>query len=289
MKKIILSATLLFTGISALFSFEWPQDNITKDTYKSYFGQFRGDKVSTSMVFLEPSIIKSAESGNILVIMSEEKDDSDFFPSTLGTSVIISHEDNLLSVYGNLNLDELSSANIYDGNYINSGDLIGESGNSGWQDNVSALEFQIIDTKNSSAINPKVLMSRLDNEIPLTISGITLENKSGEIFDLNSKKNFPAGLYKIYQKRNPIATPYKTSVLINGIIIDQLSYDIIVEENGKNCVLGKKKYTSKDIYPDESRFLLGEAMFTSGRLTLTLIITDINEVTKQLNYNLLIY
>lgn len=289
MKKFFISI-FIFNFLFTLSGFEWPQDNITKDSYKSYFGQNRGEKISSSMVFLESSIIKAAEDGNTLIIISDEKDDSDFFPSTLGTAVILTHKDELLSVYGNLSEDSISN-NITDINIssVYSGDLIGESGNTGWQDNVSGLEFQIIDTKNSSAINPKVLMSRLENETPLTLSGITVESKTGEKYDLNTTRTFSTGLYKIYQKRNTIATPYKSSVLINGIIVDQLSYDMIIQENGKTCIVGKKKYTGNDIYPDSDRHLLGEAMLTSGRTTLTLIVTDINGNNKQVTYNLVIH
>lgn len=288
MKRTILKLTLLlisiFTSI-ALFAFDWPQDNINNNSYKTYFGQYRGENISTSITFTEPSIIKASEDGDVLIVIEDEDNMSDFFPSTLGTCVILSHQDNLLSVYGNLEKTSITST-ITNQDKVYSGDLIGESGNSAWQEKVSSLEFQIIDTKNTLAINPKVLMPRHENEQTLTISEITLENKNGESYDLLTHKTLSTGLYKIYQKRNPVVTPYKSTIFVNGIIVDQINYDIIVQENNKNCLLGKKKYTKNDIYPDENRELLGEAMFTAGRTTLSLVVTDITNKSKQATYNI---
>lgn len=287
MKKIIIFITLLSFATS-LFSFEWPQETVTKDNIKSYFAQNRGSILSTSIVFSEPEDIKASDNGRLLIILTENEEESVFFPSTLGTAVILAHEDNLLSVYGNMNTESLSVNDKTDVK-IESGTTLGICGNTGWQDGISSLEFQIIDTKNSSAINPKVFMTRTDNEIPLSLSGIYLANKNGDFFELNSHRTFAAGLYRIYQKRNPVASPYKSVIMLNGIEFDQISYDLIVQENGKTCVNGKKKYTSSDVYPDAKLQLLGEAMFTPGKTTLGLAVNDILENRKYLNYNISIY
>ena len=61
----------------------------------------------------------------------------------------------------------------------------------------------------------------------------TLENKNGNKFDLNTTRLIPSGLYKVYQKRNEIACPYKSTILLNGVVVDNLAYDIIVQENGE--------------------------------------------------------
>ena len=72
-------------------------------------------------------------------------------------------------------------------------------------------------------------------------------------------------------------------------MVDQISYDTISQENGKLCVIGKKKYTSTDIYPSDKLQLLGEAVLSTGRATLTLYTEDILNATKQLNYNVSVY
>lgn len=288
MKKFLVSALVILTAAS-LFAFEWPFSEVTKDSFKSYFGQHRGKKISTSLVFNEPDQVTNSEDGRILVIIADSNDDSDFFPSTLGTAVIISHEDNLLSVYGNLDEESITINNINE-TFIEKGTILGITGNSGYQSEQSSLEFQIIDTKNSTAINPKVLMSRMEAENKYVLSDISIMNRNGEIFSLNNNKTFPAGLYKVYQKRNTVVMPSKTSVLFNGVVVDELTYNTIAQENGKICINGtKKKYTSDDVYPRTDIFLLGETMLTPGKITLGLIVTDAMGQTSTLNYNLSIY
>lgn len=286
MKKTLTFATLLFICLTA-FCFDWPQVDVTKDSFNSYFGQNRGGILSTSIIFSEPEEVKAAEDGYITAILTENTDNSDFFPSTLGTAVILAHNDDLISVYGNLDAETLTLNNEKE-HTVDGGAIIASSGNSGYQDNKGNLEFKIIDAKNKAAINPVVLMPRAEEEIPLTLTGIIIVSKNNDYYDINTYKTYTSGLYKVYFKRNPIATPYKTSVSINGVIVDQLSYDMITQENNKLCIIGKKKYTAADIFPTEDLQLLGEVMFTPGRATLGLNISDMLGNVKQLNYNIVI-
>ena len=286
MKKIFLFTIILFANFFA-FCFDWPQEEVTKDSFNSYFGQNRGGILSTSVIFSEPEEVKAAEDGYITAILTENTDDSDFFPSTLGTAVILAHNDELVSVYGNLDAETLTLNNENE-HTIDGGAIIASSGTSGYQEAHGNLEFKIIDAKNKSAINPFVLMPRAEEEVALTLSGIIIVNKNNDYYDINTYKTYSSGLYKVYFKRNPVACPYKTSVSINGVIVDQLSYDMITQENNKLCIIGKKKYTDADIFPNESLQLLGEVMFTPGRATLGLSISDMLGNVKQLNYNILI-
>ena len=285
-KKSALITLLLLISVQA-FSFSWPQEEVSEKSFSSYFGQNRGNVISTSVVFSEPEEVKASETGYILAILTENNDDSDFFPSTLGSAVILSHEDNLLSVYGNLDSETITLYNTNE-KMVDAGATIGQSGTSGFQEGNSNLEFQIIDTKNKSAINPKVLMPRSEAELPLLLNGIMLGNKNNNYYDINVYKTFNSGLYKVYFKRNAIASPYKSSVSINGVIVDQISYDMITQENNKLCIIGKKKYTSTDLFPNNDLQVIGEAMLTPGRVTLGLSLTDALGNIKQLNYNIVI-
>ena len=287
MKKYTLFTLLLIASFN-LFAYDWPQENVEQTSIKSYFGQKRGEAISTSLVFSDPEPIKCIEDGKILIIMSDESDDSVFFPSTYGTSVILSHDDSLLSVYGNLDKEEVAKS-IGEKSELSTGDIIGEPGNSGWQNGTSSLELQIIDTKKATAINPKILITRTNTELPLKLEGIVLESKSGTKVNLTYQRTIKSGLYKIYQKRNPVACPYKSTVAINGVVVDQISYDTINHENNRLYVSGKKKYTSSDIYPDGELQLLGETMFTAGKSTLGLTLNDFLGKGVQQNYIITVY
>ncbi|MCQ2592906.1 MAG: hypothetical protein MJ188_09000 [Treponema sp.] len=284
---ITIFSILLFTA-AKIYAFDWPQNNSDDTSIKSYFGQKRGNTISSSLIFSDPEEVKCIEDGRVLILMLEEDDDSVFFPSTLGNSTIIAHDDSLLSVYGNFDKDSLHS-NLQGKTKIEAQDVLGQPSNSGWQASVSSLEFQIIDTKNGTAINPKILIPRTKNELPLTLSGITLENKAGTKYELSSRTNFSSGLYRIYQKRNLIASPYKTTVTINGVVVDQISYDLVNQENNKIYVTGKKKYLTSEIYPDNNLQLLGETMLTAGRITLGISVVDFLGKQTQNNYIINVY
>lgn len=288
MKKII-ALIISLALICLAFAFDWPQKDVTKNSISSYFGQNRGEIISTSIVLSDDSEVKAAESGHLLMIMIDEEDDTDFFPTTLGSSVIIAHEDNLLSVYGNINPEPIMNGRDIEAHEIKAGEIIGTTEDSGWDKTNGNFEFQIVDTNNNTAINPKILMPRAETELPLTLSGIKLQNKTGTFFDINKTKSYASGPYRIYQKRNDIAVPYKTSVAINGVTVDQITYDTISQENGKSFIIGKKKYTSSVVYPTPDLQLLGEANLTPGKATLSLYVDDIKGKTKQLNYNISIY
>ncbi|MCR4742164.1 MAG: M23 family metallopeptidase [Treponema sp.] len=288
MKKIFILFTHIFL-LNCLFAFDWPLEEVSPDLYKSDFGQNMSGNISTSLIFNSPDPVKISEDGKILAVIQDYSDDTNFFPSTLGTAVIVAHEDNLLSVYGNIDKEKIyiSSENNYS---VEKGQHLGECANSGWQSGNSTLEFQIIDIKNSSAINPKVMLPHLDSALPLTISDITLRNKKNEFFSLNERRTFPTGIYKIYRKRNTVAVPYQSSVLVNGIEYDQINYNILVEENGKICVIGKKrKYVAEEVYPNDKLQLIGEVMLSPGKTSLNLIVTDFLNKSRQINYNLTIY
>ena len=272
-----------------IFCVEWPQDSYENDDFISYFGQNIAGRISTSIVFANPADVKAVKDGKLLIIMSNISDDSEFFPSTLGNTVILCHDDDLISVYANLDgestLDSIGTKTV-----LKEGDIIGETGNSGWQNTRNNLEFQILDLQESTAINPKILLPRAENEIDYTMNGVMLQNKDGKLFDIRENKVFPTGSYKVYQARNKIASPYKTAITINGVLIDEISFDTIGQENGRLYIAGyKKKYNSQELYPDDTLILLGEAMLTPGRYTLGLTAQNFLGKVKQQNYVISIY
>ncbi|MCQ2582441.1 MAG: M23 family metallopeptidase [Treponema sp.] len=281
-KFIVPFAISIFTA-AAVYTYNWPLENAENTNIKSYFGQNINNSVSTSIIFKDPSDITAIGDGKLLMLISDDKDESLLFPSSLGTSVLIAHKDDLVSVYANLERDTIP-AEITNGKEIATGDKIGSTGNSGFQVTRSNLEFQIFDTAKSSAINPRIFMPRYENEIPLYISDLKLVNKNGESFPLTNSTVLKSGLYKLYMRRNPIACPYKTAVSINGVEVDRISYDKIDEETNKIFLVGKKQYINTDIYPDSEYQLIGEAMLTPGRSTLGISVEDFIGNDKRINY-----
>ena len=268
------------------FAFEWPQEEkVLSDSFYSYFGQLRGNTISSSLIFADPSKIKASETGVITAIIEEYNDDSDFFPSTLGNAVIVAHDDKILTVYGNIDAEHISKE-IYNDSKVTTETTFGISGNSGWQQGHSSLEFQVVDTKNKTFINPRILMPRIGNELNLSISDVILQNKNGKKYSLPLTYSIPTGTYKVYKKRQSIAIPYKTNLLINGTVFDTISYDLLRQIDGKICVSGKSNYPKNILYPTEDLQLIGETTITHGKNTLTIRISNI--LGKELVANYLV-
>lgn len=274
MKRFIISACILLIS-SIAFSFDWPQEKVVQsDQFYSYFGQLRGETISNSLIFSEISDVKAADDGYLTVIINEYSDHTDFFPSTLGNAVILSHTDNLLTVYGNIDSESILKE-AFNENSIKCGETFGTSGNSAWQQGHSSLEFQVIDTKNNTSINPRLLMPRVGKELPLYYNEIYLQGKNGRQYSVTNQNILPSGIYKVYKKRQAVAVPYRTRVAINGTVVDQISYDLLRQDDNQICVSGRKNYSKSILYPNNDLQLLGEATLTPGKNALQLTITDI--------------
>lgn len=278
---------LIFAGTAVLaaaaFAFDWPQNEIMSDSFYSYFGQFRGGTISTSLVFSESKEVKAADSGRILAVITEQ-DESDLFESTLGNAVIITHKDNLATVYANL--DSENQENLLNEKDVETGTKLGNTGSSGWQTGEACLEFQVLDLKNRSYVNPRILMPRIGNEPELTIKGLSAVNKKNEEFDFNITKNLQSGTYLLYRERQESAMPYKTIVYVNGAAADSISYDTLIVKDGKICAVGKRTYSIESVYPDDEKQLLGEIMIPRGKNTVTAVVQDILGKEKQITYTI---
>ncbi len=272
-KNNIVKFALFFVFTSSLFAFDWPQNEILSDSFHSYFGQNRGMTVSPSLIFSDSADIKAADDGRVLVVIGEHGDSDGLFESTLGNAVVIAHKDNLLTVYANL--DEESQTDREKLTDVKSGDDLGMCGSSGWQHGESCLEFQVVDTKNKTFVNPRILMPRIGRELSLNIENPYVKSKAGEDASLLVQKRLPSGTYLVYRKRQKIAMPYKTSLFINGAVVETITFDTIQAVKGRLCLVGKNAYPFDLVYPDSKRQLVGAVIFPKGNDKLTISVTDI--------------
>ncbi|MCR5219312.1 M23 family metallopeptidase [Treponema sp.] len=292
MKKIIAIAALTagLTAAACVFgefsSFDWPQKETAADSFYSYFGQLRGGTISTSLIFNDISDIKSVQKGKILLTMREHSNDFGRFESTLGNALLISHEDSLMGIYGNLDEDTLEK-NLPD--TIESGTYLGKSGNSGWQDGLSCLEFQVLDIKNSSAVNPRIPMPRTGTELPLYATNITIQDEKGIYHNPLTEKRLPSGTYSIYKDRQKTAVPAKTTVSVNGAAVEHIQFETLNEINGKLCTSGDKSYSVEELYPDDKKELLARIPLTPGKNSIGITISNILKESKSYYFTLDIY
>ncbi len=322
MKKIFFKTCITLFSLTffsvPIFAFDSPIENPETNSVNSYFGQNLGGLVSSSYIYQEKTTVKASEDGRVLILFHEQNNDSDFFPCTLGNSVILAHDDNMATVYANLdknNFGKLISTTEKEieastpeknqakeikkiieynfdetkiSNKIEKGEIFATSGNSAWQKNKNSLEFQILDLNNSTSINPRLLLLSETEEIPLSIKNITLKSKNGTFYKLSDTNTLPAGNYKVYRERDLLSAPYKSCLYINGVQSDTITYNYLSLWDSKISCGENNKYSSADIYPDKLLQLTGEAAFTPGKLTIRIELFDIQNNKTQNTFNITI-
>lgn len=274
-KKLLTLTILTFLILLPLIAFEWPQENIQSNKINTFFGQKRSQTISNSITLAESQMVEAAEDGEISIIITEHDDGFNWFESPLGTSLVVNHEDDLISVYGNLDTDNLNPE-ILKSREIKKGTNISTTGNSGWQEDNSFLEFQVIDAKNKNYVNPLILMPRLQMKEQLTLSKVQLKNKFGKYYDLETQTQIPSGIYKIYKNRQKLAIPYKISIAVNGIETEEITFNTLQITENDLGIEGRQLYSMADIYPNDKIMMIGEIYLPNGKNTLRIIQTDFN-------------
>lgn len=282
-RKTFASAIISIAIVSIcvnLIAFEWPQEEVTHESFSSVFGQLRNGIFNTSIVFSDPAEIKPCIKGNVVAVVGKNSGEMGWFESPLGNAVILAHEDELLSVYANLETVDIPKGLTY----ISADDVIGTSGSSGWQHGQSSLEFQIIDIQKHSVINPRLLLPKLENDPKVHSYGITMVNRKGEEYDLRTRRSLPAGAYMVYRTREQNFMPYSTTVSVNGAAVETITFDMLGRTDTKLTVSGKKTYNVKDIYPNNTKQFLAEVTLSQGKNTLNISTKNINGEETSLTY-----
>lgn len=279
---IFFACLLLVVGNVSLAAFDWPQEGVTAESFSIPFGQYRGGNYSNALIFSESAQISATETGTVVAILGENSNEMGWFHSPLGNAVILAHEDSLLSVYGNLTEVDVTSST----QKVSKGTKLGTSGTSGWQSGQGSLEFQIIDTEREASINPRMLMPRFQEELPISLYGITAIGRNGETLELRTRRSISAGTYKLYRGREQVFFPHTTSVAVNGAEVETLTFDALTRSGRRLSVIGHKPYNSSDSYPTTDKQLLAEVTLARGRNTLSVTVADINGKEYTVNYTL---
>ena len=283
MKKFVLLILIgLLISLPFVFAFEWPQSLKFENLFSSFFGQSRGSTFSNSLVFENPAEVMAAEDGTLLITLGSGISDMGWYESTLGNAVILSHPNNVLTVYGNL--EEVSI--VEDSSKVSKNEKIGVSGTSGWSNGKNSLEFQVIDTKSNNVINPFILMPVLTSGNSLEIKGLMAISSSGNSVNITNYSKISSGTNKLYINKQSKGMVYKTTVSVNGAVVETITYDVLSSKDGRLAVQGKRAYTYDQVYPSENQQLLAEVVFSKGKNLLSIVVEDFSGNQKTINYTI---
>ena len=282
--SVKLSFLFILTSLSfSLSAYEWPQPVSETTTFAAYFGQPRGSSFVNSLVFSDEDKVQASEDGELLLTMDSSLSEYGWFPSTLGNAVILTHKNDILTVYANLEETDIPNAETEEETYeIKAGTEIGKSGASGWQQGKTSLEFQVIDTRLQTILNPFILLPAKKQKHTPYIQDLSLYNRSGIKQRVVSGSKINAGIYSLYINPQPYIMSYKTTVMVNGAETETITCNILKQENNRLCFSGKRNYSFREIFPDKQRQYLAEVNFSKGRNTVSISVSDIfgNERTS---------
>lgn len=273
---------MLCMFVLPLSAFDWPQDLTFPHSFSSFFAQKRGNTFSPSLTFNGSVPVRASDTGRILVAIGQNSNSCSFFPSTLGNAVVIAHKDSLLTVYASLDYLNLSAEQ----EEIDAGTEIGVSGSSGWHTGTASLEFQVVDTKNKTLINPLVLMPSVTDAFELHLGKVYLIDKKGIVTELSARKSTESGTYILYRDTLTGVMPYKTTVTVNGALVQTITYDALFLSDLKLSIKGKEVLPYTSMYPENSLQFLSEIHITRGRTVVTVQVFDILGNQKQASYTL---
>ena len=77
---------------------------------------------------------------------------------------------------------------------------------------------------------------------------------------------------------------YKTSVLVNGAVAENIIYDVLTEKENRLAIKGKNLYTFEELYPDAENQLLAEVILSNGRNIITITVEDYFGNSKTATY-----
>ena len=116
------------------------------------------------------------------------------------------------------------------------------------------------------------------------MEGISIENQFGRNYSIANLRSVPAGIYKLYKKRQKETVPFKSSVYVNGREVEKITKDTIKVQDGKLFLAGSNNYTKEDFFPNGETEFLGRLLLPHGSNTVQINAQDIYENTSAATY-----
>ena len=268
----------MISSIFTVSAFEWSQKPV--DISES-FAENRGNCFNTSVMYREESIVTVAEKG-LPIIKLTQQENIGLFNSPLGNSIILFHDNELMSVYSNLD----NNIEAFPNKPLETGLPIAKSGNSSWQKKDSEIKgsgFSIIDKERQAFINPAILMKDNTTEISIRIENLVAIDRRDNSFDIYNGAYIEAGKYTLYMKRPEKSMIHESQVSLNGEVKETISYDSLNQNDSYLTVQGNKSYSYKEIYPDNQRMRLADVLLQRGANTIEILLSN-HDGSKTHNY-----
>jgi hypothetical protein len=274
---------LLLVGVP-LFSLDWP---VAKRIITGTFGEDRGDHFHGGVDIgggdQEVHPVLPGE----LVFRYDENDDYSSLPRGTGTTLVLHHEQNILSIYFHLQNGSLGPVRS---RYAAS-DAAGRVGDSGRSEGPH-LHFGVYDEETGASINPLTFLPPLaDTQAPvirrlfLSVGDQRLPLQDGAVVK-SGKATVLADAYDLREDVRfswPLA-PYSVVLNLDGAQVSKITFDSLQVVDGKMVVSG----TSLDrsgVYGPDGLLRCGTIELRAGESHLRVAVRDFagNETAREVS------
>jgi len=272
-RQRIFACIQLILLASLASALEWP---VQEARPVHLFGQRTGNVIDRGIVTENRGPVRAASDGTIVLIL-EENSNMSGFPGTLGNAVCLAHDDGLTTVYGNLSsIDRLTERTSTE-----TGTILSDSSGTGWG-TPETFTFLVLDQLKKKMLNPLMLLPPLkDGKAPVIKNVVAVSSQTEQSAALGTAKTLKQGKWRFYaditdtiDNLDRELSPFRVSVLVNGIELATLPMEILAEENGAVFVQTPTPYDRR-LYEDPARMYLGELTLTRGRADVSVIARDL--------------
>jgi Peptidase family M23 len=281
--RTLCFALLLLLISAPLFSLDWP---VAKRVITGTFGEDRGDHFHNGIdIGVGPQEVHPVLPGE-LVFRYDENDDYTSFPRGTGTTLVLHHEQNILSVYFHLQNGSLGPVRP---SYLATDRLgiVGDSGRSEGPD----LHFGVYDEETGSAINPlsflpplpdaqppvirRVFLSVGDQRLPLQDGAVLKPGKGMVLADASDLREDVKFSWQL--------APYSVTLSLDGAQVAKIAFDSLQVVDGRMVVSG----TTLDragAYGSDGLLRCGAVELRAGESHLRVSVRDFagNETVKEI-------
>lgn len=276
---------LLTLACTALQALEWPVSPMIPSTL---FGGKDGQSISRGLVFSATDTVRTAGPGTVLITLRESRNLSGF-PTTLGNTAILAHDEGLTTVYGNLvSLDRVGEAPSVDAQMP-----LGPAGTSAWGTE-GEVRFEVLDRDKKTILNPLLLLTSLRDTKPPRIREVQVVSEGGQTYSLGSSKYLKQGTYRLYAEvadsldgTSADLAPFRVTVLVNGKERSVIAFELLKEDEG-TLYLSQKGFTASELYLLPGKTFLGEVSFVRGQTDLVVAARDIAGNERSAQFSLVI-
>lgn len=273
MNTTLKASVILFAlTLSCAVAFEWPFLHSIPHTL---FSQKTGTSIEYGLTLDKGELVRSAGNGTVLMTLESDTGNAGF-PCTLGNTVIIAHEEGLITIYGNLaSLDRIESRST-----VETGTIIGETGNTACSPDGS-LVFQVVDQVRRLYLNPLLLLPAQPDTRKPSITAATLTGGNGRIHNMSSVRSLRQGKYRLHAEISDTMdgvpntlSPFRVTILLNGTEHRSLPFELIRSDTGI-LYLGSTDYRLEQLYNTDNMLNLGEIPLARGRNDISVIARDV--------------